>query len=235
MSKRTTILLKVTGEAFLDPTTKKPNIDTIIAIGQQIKALQSTHHFGLVIGGGNFFRGDQEGKVLGVSPSYAHYIGMLATMMNGLVIKNTFEKLAIPTTMLCAIPCSEVGVTLSQQAIVDGLTQDHLLIFTGGTGNPFFSTDTTAVLRGLQMEANEVWKGTKVDGIYDIDPMINKHAQLLQHISYREAIEKKLGIMDATAFALAEREKMPIRVFNIFEENALIKAAQKADFGSKVS
>jgi len=228
------ILLKITGEAFLDPVTKSPTVAIIMDLVEQIKRLSATHTFGIVVGGGNFFRGDIEGKVLDLSPSYAHYIGMLATMMNGLVIKNSFEKQSLTSTMLCALPCSEVGATLSQQAIADALQNGTIIIFTGGTGNPFFSTDTTAILRGLQMRAVEVWKGTKVNGIYSADPMQDTTAELIPQLTYKEAIDKRLGIMDTTAFALAEREKMPIRVFNIFEKDALIQAAHNPNFGSRI-
>lgn len=227
-----TILLKISGEALLDPVSKKLSATIITSIGQQIKSLRQTHRFALVIGGGNFFRGSKEGKDLDLAPSYAHYIGMLATIMNGLIIKDIFDRLDIPTSVLSALPCAEIATTLSQQAIADCLADDHLIIFTGGTGNPFFSTDTTAVLRGLQINAHEVWKGTKVDGIYDADPLKTPTAQRFTRVTYQEALEKKLAIMDAAAFALAQQERINIRVFNIFEKDALIQAALNDNFGS---
>ena len=116
----------------------------------------------------------------------------------------------------------------------NALSRGHCLIFSGGTGNPFFTTDTTAILRALQIEASEVWKGTNIDNIYDADPKKNPQAKPMHHISYQQALNSKLGIMDATAFALAENHNLKIRVFNIFHENALITASTDENFGSTV-
>lgn len=228
------ILLKLTGEIFLSPDRTLTR-DLINSIAMQIHNLASTHFFGIVIGGGNFFRGSKQGKTLGITPSVAHQIGMLATMMNGLMIKDIFEQHAIPCTLFCAVPAPEIGTPISQQAISSAQAREHCMVFTGGTGNPFFTTDTTAVLRGLQIGASAVWKGTSVDGIYTDDPKSNPQAKLIPIISYNDVFNKQLGIMDTTSIALAKDHNLKIRVFNIFKPDAIIHAAQNETFGSTIS
>jgi len=232
MQNRKKILLKITGEIFFERTTKKLSASAIKDLANQIKQLESTHQFGIVVGGGNFFRGTQHGVALGMTPSVGHQVGMLATMMNGLILKDLFEQHGLSTSLFCAIPCPEVGSPISQQAIASALQKNNTLIFIGGTGNPFFTTDTNAVLRGLQIEASEIWKGTNVDGIYDTDPRKHENATLIKRVSYTDALTQNLGIMDAPAFALARQHGLSIRVFNIFTPDALITAAHNTDFGS---
>jgi uridylate kinase len=234
MDNRQTILLKLTGEILRDSSTAQLDAGMIRDIARQIKELSSTLRFALVIGGGNFFRGSKQGKQLGLQASVGHQIGMLATMMNGLIIKDIFEQENIPSTLFCAVPSAEIGNPISHQSISKALAADSCPIFTGGTGNPFFTTDTTAVLRGLQIGATAVWKGTTIDGIYEADPRTHPNAQFLSRISYQEALERHLGIMDSTAFALAKEHRLKIRVFNIFSTNALIQAAHESSFGSTV-
>lgn len=231
---RTKILLKLTGEIFISPKTRALTNTILKSIIEQIKQLEHSYQFGIVIGGGNFFRGSQQGFALGISPSVGHQVGMLATMMNALLIKDLFESCKIPATILCAIDCPEVGPAISQQTIQAALEHGKTIIFAGGTGNPFFTTDTTAILRGLQIQAEEVWKGTHIDGVYDSDPQQNPSAHFLQYVSYDQALDKKLGIMDATAFALAATYKKKVRIFSIFEPNALIQAAENLNFGSTI-
>ncbi len=235
MNVKKRILLKLTGEVFLAPNKNQPSLTTVNAIITQLKKLSSTHQFGIVIGGGNIFRGKEHGSALGISPSIGHQIGMLGTIMNGLVFYDLLEQRNIASSLLCAIPSPEIGTPISQQTIDKALKQDCCLIFTGGTGNPFFTTDTNAVLRGLQIKADEIWKGTKVDGVYDADPRTHPEARLIKHISYDEALSKKLAIMDATALTLAAQHNCTIRVFNIFTDEPLIRAAQDEQFGSLIT
>jgi uridylate kinase len=227
------VLLKLTGE-ILARNHQNLEADTVIAIADQIKKLADTHYFGIVIGGGNFFRGTKQGNALGITPSVGHQVGMLATMMNGLIVKDLFEQHELPSSLFCAVPSPEIGAPISQQGVKTALAKGHCLIFSGGTGNPFFSTDTTAVLRGLQIDAHEIWKGTLVNGIYDADPKKNAHAQRLPFVTYQKILNDQLGIMDATAIALAQQHNLPIRVFNIFENEALLKAAHNDSFSSIV-
>lgn len=232
MQPRKTVLLKITGEIFQSPESHFLSSAKINSIACQIKRLSAYYDFGIVIGGGNFFRGNIQGKALGLSSSVGHQVGMLATVMNGLIVKDLFEQQGIRSTIFCAIPTSEVGVPISHQAIHAAQEKGECLIFTGGTGNPFFTTDTTAVLRALQMNAAEVWKGTTVDGIYSADPKKHPEAAIIKKITFKEALAHNLKIMDATAFVLAQEYKLPIRIFDIFQQDALIKAAHDSTFGS---
>ena len=229
------ILLKLTGTIF--STYEKKSTDNPIArsILSQIKQLSSTYQFGIVIGGGNFFRGSEQSAELGITASIAHHVGMLATIMNGLILKDLCDQLDIPARLLSALTIPAIAESASPHAIASALKQNHLLIFSGGTGNPFFTTDTCSVLRALEIGADELWKGTYVEGICDKDPRKNKDATVLHSISYKEALDQKLCVMDLTAFTLAEKHKLPIRIFNIFCENALVNAARDKNFGSIIS
>jgi len=233
MSKKR-ILLKLTGEIFLDeegkPTSK--NVRSIIA---QIKKISDQFQFGIVIGGGNFFRGSQHGTRMGVRSSVGHQIGMLATMMNGLMLKDLIEQDELSAELLCAMPSPEIGKPISQQSIQTSLKKDEILIFTGGTGNPFFTTDTTAILRALQIQADQVWKGTSIDGAYSADPKKDPAAKKLETITFKQAIEQQLGIMDLTAYAMAEQHDETIRIFDIFAPDALLHAARDPQFGSTIT
>lgn len=234
MSKKK-ILLKMTGEVLLDKDHRTLTARTINNLIEQIKSLQQTYLFGIVIGGGNFFRGNMQGKTMGVHPAIAHQIGMLGTMMNGLILKDLCEQHEVKAELFCAMPSPEIGKPIAQQTIMSGLANGSLLIFTGGTGNPFFTTDTNAILRALQMGATEVWKGTTVDGIYTQDPDNDVHATKMNRVTYAQALQQKLGIMDITAYAMAERHHVTVRVFDIFAPDALRKVAQDPQFGSTLS
>lgn len=232
METKKRILLKLTGEAFISTTNNNLNPVLVNDLFNQIKKLSTHYQFGLVIGGGNFFRGKQHGKTMGITPPVGHQIGMLATLMNGLMVKDLLEQHGVTASLFSAITCPEMASSISQQAIENALLKDQVIIFAGGTGNPFFSTDTTAVLRSLQINAHEIWKASHIDGVYSADPKKDPQAQLLKDITYQYALEHKLGIMDATAFTLAAENKQIIRVFSAFEPNALIKASEEKNFGS---
>lgn len=228
------ILLKLTGELFLDRKTHTLTADGAHNVIKQIKALEETHQFSIVIGGGNFFRGNLHGVKLGINASIGHQIGMLATMMNGLIIQDLLEQHKLPNALFCAMPSPEVGKPIAQQTLEASLEKNETLIFTGGTGNPFFTTDTNAILRALQVGAHEIWKGTHVDGIYNCDPKKNPAAYLVKKMHYAQALQDNIGIMDRTAFALAQEYKQKVRIFNIFTDSALIRAAQDTEFGSLI-
>lgn len=232
--KQKTILLKLTGE-LITTSSQGLNGDKVRSLAEQIKRLIPEYQFNIVIGGGNFFRGAQQGTQVNISPQVSHYVGMLATTMNGLIIQDIFESSGIKTSLLSALQCEQVGYPISAQTIARAKAQGDCIIFTGGTGNPYFTTDTNAVLRALQLSAKELWKATKVAGVYNKDPHTCNDAQLLKTISYKQALELQLGIMDLSAFALAQQHKVRIRIFNIFEEDALLKAASDIHFGSTIS
>ena len=229
------VLLKLTGELFLDRTTHQLAPIVVKSLIQQLKPLLATHQFGIVIGGGNFFRGSQQGSAMGIKPAIGHQIGMLGTMMNGLMLKDLFDQAGVSAALFCAMPAPEIGKPIGAQTIHDALKADQIMIFTGGTGNPFFTTDTTAILRALQMEAKEVWKGTTIDGVYSADPRTTSNAQKLASIDLKYAINNNLGIMDLTAYAMAERYGITIRVFDLFADHALEQVAYNQHFGSTIS
>ncbi len=230
---KTKILLKVTG-TILSNSSGTFSADTLNELIAQIKQLHTTHQFGIVIGGGNLFRGNQQSKQLGIDASVGHHVGMLATMMNGLIIKNLLEKHGVHAELFCALACPSIGKTISHQEIQQALQEGKTIVFSGGTGSPFFTTDTNAVLRSLQISANEIWKGTDVDGVYTENPKNNVHATRIPKLTYEQAIEKQLGIMDLTAYTMAHQYKQRIRVFDIFTPSALLKAAQDSTFGSTI-
>lgn len=236
MKKR--VLIKLSGEVMSGcmPVTDNgaQSISLVDSIAQQIKHLQSTHTIGIVIGGGNIFRASKEGKALGLCQQTADDAGMLATVMNGIVLQEKLQSAGVMTTLLSAFAVPSVTQPIHHATITEALVHNRCIIFVGGTGNPFFTTDTNAVLRALQMNAVEVWKATKEDYIYDADPRTCTTCSPLKKVSYHTMIEKKLGIMDATAVTLAQQYALPIRVFNVFTPSALINAANDATIGSTI-
>jgi uridylate kinase len=225
------ILIKLTGN-LLKHTAQGVDTSHLKSIAWQVKKLSDSMSFGIVVGGGKLFRGSEQSDQAGISQQTGHLVGMIATMINGLIVQDVFEQTGIETALFSAIPCDLVGVIPSPQALSQARKEKRCLIFVGGTGNPYFSTDTSAVVRALQMEAHELWKGTKVDGIYSEDPLKNPAAELIKHISYKKALDENLTIMDSASYALAEEHNLPLRIFNIFIENALIEAAYNKEFGS---
>lgn len=227
MKAKQRILLKLTG-TLLDPQ----HATLIRNVLENLITLQETHQLGIVIGGGNFFRGREHGASLGLRPAAGHTVGMLATMMNGVILKDLMSQKGIRARLLTALTCDAVAHTIRQDAIDDACAADEVIIFAGGTGNPFFTTDTNAIMRALQMQADAVWKATTIDGIYTNDPRVDANATILKHLTHQNAIERAVGIMDTTALTLAQEHRIPIRVFTLFETNALLKAAQSPNIGS---
>lgn len=227
------ILLKVSGELFgskhgvVDLTVVQPLIE-------QIKKLQATHQFGLVIGAGNFFRGAKADTALRLSRTSADLVGMLGTVMNGVMLQDIFEQHGIKTTILSAIHIHEVGRGVNNHRINEALSQNSLIIFAGGTGAPFMTTDSAAVIRALQMEAHELWKATKVDYLYDKDPVLYTDAKPIFSCTHQQVLDQQLRAMDLTALTLAAENKLAIRLFNLFAADALIHVAKDANFGSTI-
>lgn len=232
MSPRTTILLKLSGESLRDPSTGELNGALVSSLAHQIRELRPTHRFGIVVGGGSFFRGGHEGKNLGISPEAGHVAGMIATMMTGIVVHDFLEQAGVPARILNALTCPMVGNQVTPQAISDCVRDGECIVFVGGLGSPFFTTDTTSIVRALQIGAHEVWKATKVRGIHTADPMVVADAPLIPKLTYARARELNVGIMDNTALALAEGHNLPIRVFSMFDDAALIRAAHDYHHGS---
>lgn len=230
--KTKAILLKLSGELFSQHSKEKEI--ALHAIIKQIAELFTHCSLGIVVGAGNFFRGNIDGPAFKLQEATAHEIGMIATIMNGRILEALLNQENIATCLLSALVCPQIAKPLKQHTI-DTYKTKHCLIFVGGTGNPFFTNDTNAVLRALQIGAKEVWKATKVDGIYDADPIKNPQATLLPSLTYQEAIKRKLDVMDRTALTLAEQHELTIRVFNVFKPNALHKAFEDPTFGSVVT
>ena len=229
-----TILIKISGELFSSNTTEESKV-LLHQIANQIKELLKKHKIGLVLGAGNIFRGNEHGKKLNLQPTAAHTVGMVATIINGLILQDVFKSLQIPCVLFSAIQCQQVACVIKQASIDKALQENNCLIFVGGTGNPYFTTDTNAVLRALQIGAHEVWKGTKVDGIYSDDPQKNKDCKFLKEMSYKEFVEQNLKVMDLTAITLANQHSLKIRVFDVFLDNALINVNKNNNFGSTIS
>ena len=213
MSKR--VLLKLSGESFADSDTNfgiSPNILTNIA-DQISKANEEGIQIAVVVGGGNFFRGVQE-SAKGMAQANADYMGMLATVINAVALKDALDKNGTQTRVQSAITMTAVAEPYIRLKAIRHLEKGRIVIFAAGTGNPYFTTDTAASLRAAEIDADIVLKSTRVEGVYSSDPEKNENAELYSQISYKDVVEKKLGVMDLTAITLCEENKMPIRVFD---------------------
>ena len=213
MSKR--VLLKLSGESFADSDTNfgiSPNILTDIA-NQISKANEEGIQIAVVVGGGNFFRGVQE-SAKGMAKANADYMGMLATVINAVALKDALDKNGTQTRVQSAITMTAVAEPYIRLKAIRHLEKGRIVIFAAGTGNPYFTTDTAASLRAAEIDADIVLKSTRVEGVYSSDPEKNDNADLYSQISYKDVVEKKLGVMDLTAITLCEENKMPIRVFD---------------------
>ena len=213
MSKR--VLLKLSGESFADSDTNfgiSPNILTDIA-DQISKANEEGIQIAVVVGGGNFFRGVQE-SAKDMAQANADYMGMLATVINAVALKDALDKNGTQTRVQSAITMTAVAEPYIRLKAIRHLEKGRIVIFAAGTGNPYFTTDTAASLRAAEIDADIVLKSTRVEGVYSSDPEKNDNADLYTQISYKDVVEKKLGVMDLTAITLCEENKMPIRVFD---------------------
>ena len=211
------VLLKISGEALMGDATYGLNPPTVERIAREVK---SVHDMGveicMVIGGGNIFRGLQ-GSAQGMERTTADYMGMLATVMNALAMQSALEKLGVFCRVITAIRMDEVAEPYIRRRAVRHLEKKRVCIFAAGTGNPYFTTDTAATLRANEMACEAIFKGTKVDGVYDKDPMKHDDATRFDEVSYAEVLAKHLGVMDASAIALARDNSLPIIVFSLDE------------------
>ena len=215
------VLLKLSGE-FLQGNSGVWSEDKVLPIVDQIKRLQlEGNQIGLVVGGGNIFRGATS-KIELLDRVSADYVGMLATVMNGIILQNALEKLSIPTRMQSAIEISRICEPYIKRRALRHLEKGRVMLFVAGTGNPYFSTDTASVLRASEMNCDAVFKGTKVDGVYDKDPMKYEDAKRFDNIDFDYVIKNNLKIMDQTAFTLARDINMPIVVFKITDNDSIL-------------
>ena len=224
MIEKNRILLKISGEALLGDSQFGLNIKTITYIANEIKEVyKDNYQICLIIGGGNIFRGI-EGSSEGIDRSTSDYMGMLATVINALSMQSALEKIDVPTRVQSAIAMSQIAEPYIRRKAIRHLEKKRIVIFAAGTGNPFFSTDTAAALRASEMNCSMIVKGTKVDGIYDKDPIIHKDANFYKNISYIEVLNKNLRVMDSTAISLAKESKIPIIVTNLSTKNSMLNA-----------
>jgi uridylate kinase len=230
------VVLKLSGEALRE-TGSADNIspEIVETMAQQIKAAQQTGlEIALVVGGGNFWRGISASN-RGMERATADYMGMLATVMNALALQSMLEALEVPTRVQSAIEMKNVAEPFIRRVAIRHLELGRVVIFAAGTGNPFFSTDTTAALRASEIAADVVMKATKVDGVYDKDPVSNPDAVRFEHLSFNEAIERRLNVMDTTAFTLCRDNDKPIVVFDMMEPDNLRRALIGDPIGTLVS
>jgi len=228
------ILLKLSGEELMgeegfgiDPKVLDRmalEIGQLVGIGVQV---------GLVIGGGNLFRGAALSEA-GMERVTGDHMGMLATMMNGLAMRDALDRNNISARVMSAIPMSGVVEHYDRRKAMRHLDRGDVVIFSAGTGNPFFTTDSAACLRGIEIDAELVLKATKVDGVYSADPMKDPSATMYSHLTYDEALEKRLGVMDLTAICLCREQEMPLRVFRMSKPGALLSIVVGGDEGTLI-
>ena len=229
------VLLKLSGEALLGEKFYGVDPKRILTYSKEIKEIvDSGIELAIVIGGGNIFRG-VSGASNGIDRVQADYMGMLATVINGLALQSSLENLKIQTRLQTAFNIEAVAEPYIKRKAVRHLEKKRVVIFSAGTGNPFFTTDSAAVLRAIEINADVILKGTRVDGIFDIDPEKSKDAVKFKHISYDDVIDKKLKVMDSTAFTLSKENKLPIIVFNMNKAGNLKKIIKGEKVGTIVN
>lgn len=228
------VLLKLSGESLMGK--QDFGIDPAV-VGSIAREVAEAHALGvelaLVVGGGNIFRGlSASGQ--GMERVTADHMGMLATVLNALALQDAIEKLDVPTRVLSAVEMREFAETFIKRRAVRHLERKRVVIFAAGTGNPYFTTDTAAALRAAEIGAEAFLKATRVDGVYTADPERDPRAQLLKRITYQEALEQRLRVMDATAFSLCMENRMPIHVFNLGGKGNILRVLRGEDVGSVV-
>jgi uridylate kinase len=235
-SKYRRILLKLSGEALRSPGSQDTVSPEIVQ--QMAEDIQSVHslgvEIGIVIGGGNIWRG-LSASHRGMERTTADYMGMLATVINGLALQSTLELLGLQTRVQTAIRMDAVAESFIRRKAMRHLEQGRIVIFVAGTGNPFFSTDTAAALRANEIGADVILKATKVDGIFTADPMKDPSATKYDRITHGEALQRRLNVMDSTAFSLCQDNRMPIVVFNFFTSGALRQVVLGEPVGTLVT
>lgn len=230
------VLLKLSGEALQDPA-KGGGIDlqVIDALAGEVKAVQALGvEMAIVLGGGNIFRGASE-RAEGMDRAHADYMGMLATVINGLALQDALERGGVYTRVMTAIAMQQVAEPYIRRRAVHHLEKGRVVIFAGGTGNPYFSTDTAASLRAMEIHADILLKGTKVDGVYDADPKTNPAAKRFAALTYLDVLQQGLKVMDSTAISMCMDNHLPIVVFDMFAPGNLQRVVSGETIGTVVS
>ena len=228
------ILLKLSGESLIGEKGYGIDSDRLSFFASNIqKVADKQVQIAIVIGGGNIYRGVQfEGA--GFDRVQGDHMGMLATIINGMALQSALEKINIATRLMTAIRMEQIAEPYIRRKAIRHLEKGRVVIFGGGTGNPYFSTDTAATLRAIEIEANIIMKGTRVDGIYSSDPEKDNSAKKYDEISFDEIYKKELNVMDLTAFTLCKENQLPIKVFNMNIENNLLRICQGENIGTLV-
>ena len=230
------VLLKLSGESFADQDTNFGiESNTLTRIADEIsKASETGVQIGIVVGGGNFFRGVSE-SAKNMAQANADYMGMLATVINGLALQSSLENIDVKTRLMSAIKMDEIAEPFIRRRAVRHLEKGRVVIFSAGTGNPYFTTDTAATLRAIEVEADVILKGTRVDGIYTADPEKDTTATKYDTITFDEVYKKGLNVMDMTAFTLCNENKLPIMVFNMNTPGNLCNVVNGEEVGTLVN
>ncbi len=228
------ILLKLSGESLLGNLPFGIDFGTTKSIAEEIKEiLDMGVEIAIMIGGGNIFRGTR-GTEIGIDRASADYMGLLATIINGIALQDAMEKTGIVTRHISAIEVKAVAEPFIKRRVIRHLEKGRIVIFSAGIGSPFFTTDTAAALRALEIRADVILKATKVDGVFSADPLVDKSAKKYESIGYLDVIKKGLKVMDATAISLCKENNLPIIVFNLKKRNNLRKAVLGQKVGTKV-
>jgi uridylate kinase len=229
------VVLKLSGEAFADPELQYGiDREVVDRVAQEISVVRAEgHEIAIVVGGGNIFRGVSEAAE-GMDRANADYMGMLATVINALALRDALERAGSETRVQTAINIQQVAEPYIRLRAIRHLEKGRIVIFAGGTGNPYFTTDTTAALRAAEIGADAVLKATRVDGVYDADPATNPDATLITDLGHMDAIARRLGIMDTTAITMAMENNLPIRVFNMNRPGEIERAVRGEDVGTLV-
>lgn len=229
------VLLKLSGESLMGDRRYGVDPETARGIAEQIAEAHSLGiQIGIVVGGGNIFRG-MAASALGMDRATGDYIGMLATVMNGLAMQDALERAGCPTRVMSAIAINEVCEPYIKRRAVRHLEKKRVVILVAGTGNPYFTTDTAAALRAVEIGAEVILKATRVDGVYDDDPEQNPNAQRYARIGYTEVLSNRLGALDSTAVSLAMDNEVPILVFDMTRHGNIVRAVRGEEIGTLVS
>lgn len=228
------ILLKLSGESLIGNLPYGIDFETTRSIAEEIKEIHDLGvEIAIMIGGGNIFRGIR-GTEAGIDRASADYMGLLGTIMNGIALQDAMEKIGVFTRHISAIEIKAVAEPFIKRRVIRHLQKGRIVIFTAGIGSPFFTTDTAAALRALEIHADVILKATKVDGIYSADPMLSKEAKKFDAIEYMDVIKKGLKVMDATAISLCQENGLPIIVFNLKKRGNIKKAVMGLKVGTIV-
>ncbi len=228
------VLLKISGEALMGDQTYGIDVDVARTVAGELKAAHALGvQLAVVVGGGNIFRGVSK-SAGNMDRAAADYIGMLATVMNAVVLQDALEKLDVHTRVMSAIDIPQLAEPFIQRRAVRHLEKARVVIFAAGTGNPYFTTDSAAALRALEIKADVILKGTKVDGVYSADPMLDSKATRYDCITYQEVLERQLKVMDASAISLCMDNNLPIIVFNMRQAGNIQRVVAGESVGTKV-